>query len=156
MLANVLAVDFASLWEREKREEKKRLLFASLLVLVFVLMGAYLYLQSSAIASNSELENINNEIYSIESKLKQHNIAQDEILHLSQGLKTLKDIKKTKMDTLKWFGLLHSSMAHKAKEAYNLKGVDAALFLLESSKSMAEDEAYAKKYASCQTLYRKT
>jgi tetratricopeptide (TPR) repeat protein len=120
---------------------------------VVLILGIYAFMQYTAISSNQELEQINKKISSIEYKLKRSNLSQDEVYRLGGKLKVLEDAKKLKIDTLKWFGLLQTSISKKAKILYDKEGVDAALALLESSKSVAEDENYAKKNMLRAKLY---
>lgn len=153
VIAMLLGVDFSDIWEREKRDAHKRVIFASLVLGIVLMLGVYAFVQYTAIASNQELEQINRDISIIEYKLKRSKLIQDEVYRLGERLKTLKDAKKLKVDTLKWFGLLHTSISKKAKKVYDKEGVDAALALLESSKSVSEDENYAKKNMLRAKLY---
>jgi tetratricopeptide (TPR) repeat protein len=153
VIATLLGVEFSDIWEREKREARKRVMFAGLVLGVVLILGIYAFMQYTAISSNQELEQINREISTIEYKLKRSDLNQDEVYRLGKNLKALKDAKKLKVDTLKWFGLLQTSVSQKAKKLYDKEGVDAALALLESSKSVAEDENYAKKNMLRAKLY---
>jgi tetratricopeptide (TPR) repeat protein len=153
IIAAILEIDFADVWQREKRESKKRVLRVSIVIMLFMLIGIYAVMQSLAISSNKELNSINSEIDRIEYKLKHHSMVQEEAYGLSERLKRLEDIKKAKEESLKWFGLLHTSVSKKAKEAYDKKGADAALVILESVKSLKEDEVYAKKNMLRAKLY---
>ena len=153
VIATLLGVDFPELWEREKKEERKRLWFKSIVVVTFLLLGIYAYVQYTAISSNKELDGLNTQISKIEYRLKRSRLSKGEAYRLGERLKVLSDMKKRKIDTLKWFGLFHSSVAKKAKKLYDKGGVDAALALLESSKSVAEDTVYAKKNMLRAKLY---
>ena len=153
VIATLLGIQFSDVWEREKRERKKRAVFFGLILSVMLLLGVYTYVQYAAIASNSELEQINKQISGIEYRLKRSKLSQDEVYKLGERLKVLRDTKKLKVDTLKWFGLLHTSVSKKAKKLYDKEGVDAALALLESSESVAQDEGYAKKNMLRAKLY---
>jgi len=153
MIAVVLDVPFADVWEREKREVKKRALIRLGLGLAFVGVLAYSLLQYKAISSNKELENIHTQMGSIEYKLKRQKLSNDEVYALQNRLQELKEQQKLKQDTLKWFGLVNTSVAKKAKRLYDEKGVDEALAILESQKSRGEDEAYAKKNMLRAKLY---
>jgi len=153
LIAVVLDVPFADLWEREKREAKKRALLRLALSLLFVGVVTYSVLQYKAISSNAELESIYTKMSTIEYKLKRNRLSTDEVYTLQNRLQELEVQKKRKIDTLKWFGLLKTSVAKKAKRAYDVNGVDEALAILESEKSRVEDEAYAKKNMLRAKLY---
>ncbi|NOR55658.1 MAG: tetratricopeptide repeat protein [Sulfurovum sp.] len=153
IIAAILGVDFADLWEREKREKRKRFLFKSIAVLFFVAMAIYVYTLSGAISSNAELIQIESEIAKVTLAQKNKNLSDKEAYVLSFKLKSLQENKRAKEETLKWFGLLKTSISKEAQEVYNIKGVDEALAVLESSKSEAEDESYAKKNMLRAKLY---
>lgn len=153
IIAAILEVDYADLWAREKREHRKRVLIKAVLLVIFVGMGIYAYMFSQVISSNRELEMIDTEIASILHQQKQTGILEDEAYHLSERLKQLEDAKQLKEDTLKWFGMLKTSVSRRAKEAYDKNGADEALRILESLKSLSEDEAYAKKNMLRAKLY---
>lgn len=153
IIAAVLEVDYADLWAREKREHRKRVLIKAVLLVLFVGMGIYAYMFSQVISSNRELEMIDTEIASILHQQKQTGMMEDEAYHLSERLKQLEDVKQLKEDTLKWFGMLKTSVSRRAKEAYDKNGVDEALRILESLKSLREDEVYAKKNMLRAKLY---
>ena len=153
MIAVVLDVDFADLWEREKRETKKRVLLKSTLAMFFVGILFYSIVQYRAISSNKELENIHTKMSSIEYRLKRNKLSTDEVYVLQNTLQELEEMKKIKEDTLKWFGMLKTSVSKKAKAVYDEKGVDEALAILESEKSRGEDAAYAKKNMLRAKLY---
>jgi tetratricopeptide (TPR) repeat protein len=153
IIATVLDVPFSDLWEREKREAKKRAFVRVGLGLLFVGVVTYSVLQYKAISSNSELESIYTKMSSIEYTLKRKKHATKDVYALQNRLDELKELKKRKIDTLKWFGLLKTSVAKKAKRVYDTQGVDGALAILESEKSRVEDEAYAKKNMLRAKLY---
>lgn len=113
----------------------------------------YSILQNRAITSNTELESIYTKMSSIEYKLKRNKLSTDEVYALQNSLQELEEMKKTKKDTLKWFGMIKTSVAKKAKAVYDEKGVDEALAILESEKSRGEDVAYAKKNMLRAKLY---
>jgi len=153
IIAVILDVPFSDVWEREKREVKKRAFIRLGLGLLFVGVLSYSVLQYKAISSNAELESIHTKMSTIEYKLKRNKLSIDEVYALQNRLQELEEQKKRKVDTLKWFGLLKTSVAKKAKRAYDVNGVDQALAILESEKSRVEDEAYAKKNMLRAKLY---
>jgi len=153
MVAVVLDVDFSDLWEREKRESKKRYLIIATVVAIFVSLLLYSMLQFKAISSNKELESIDTKMSSIEYRIKRGKLAKEEVYVLQNKLQKLTEIKRVKEETLKWFGMFQTTMSKKAKNIYDEKGVDAALALLESGKSIGEDISYAKKNMLRAKLY---
>jgi len=153
MIALVLDVPFADVWEREKRETKRRAMLRLGAGLLFMVVLFYSILQYRAISSNAELENIHTQMSKIEYKLKRKKLTSDEVYTLQNRLQALKEMQKHKTDTLKWFGMVQTSLAKKAKRVYDSKGVDEALAILESESSQAEDADYAKKNILRAKLY---
>lgn len=153
IIASVLNIDFSDLWEREKRETKKRFFFKGIWVVLFLAIASYSFMQYMAISSNSQLNDIHTTMSSIEYKLKNKKLSTDEVYALQKSLQRLHEIKKTKEDTLKWFGMLQTTLAKKAKLVYDKNGVHDALAILESEKSRSEDVAYAKKNILRAKLY---
>jgi len=153
IIAAILEVDFTDLWKREKREKKKRFVWKSIAVLFFVAMAIYGYTLSQVISSNQELITLERDIAQVKVAQKVLGLSDKEAYMLSVELKKLEENKRAKEETLKWFGLLKTSVSREAQEVYNLKGVDEALAVLESSKSLAEDESYAKKNMLRAKLY---
>jgi len=153
IIASLLDVPFSDIWAREKREAKKRTFLRLGIGLVFVLVLLYSLLQYNAITSNAQLEELHVKMSSLEYKLKRSTLNADEIYALQNKLQALKEIKKRKEDTLKWFGMLQTSLAKKAKKVYDDKGVDEALAILESESSQLEDTDFAKKNILRAKLY---
>ncbi len=153
IIAALLKIPFADLWEREKKEVKKRMVLGGGVGLFLVILLFYALFQYRAISSNRELEQIHAHMSNIEYALKHHKLSEEERYGLQGKLEELKAQEKLKEQTLKWFGLLQSSIAKRAKQAYDAKGVDEALAILESEKSQYEDEAYAKKNMLRARLY---
>ncbi len=153
IIASLLEIDFADLWKREVRESFRRTVLASVGVILFIIMGAYLYLQSNAITSNSELERINEKILELKHELKEETLAHDKAYVLGEKLEDLEKSKRVKEETLKWFGLLKTSVSNKAKEVYDKEGAVKALMVLESLNSLEEDRMYARKNMLRAKLY---
>jgi len=153
VIASILEVDFADLWRRELKELRKRWALGSGLGMIFVIMILYLYVQSIAISSNTELEKIKKEIVLLEHRLKRLDTPNQKRYEVVQKLKVLEETKKLKEETLKWFGMFESSLIDKAKEAYDKEGAKSALMILESISSQAEDARYAKKNILRAKLY---
>lgn len=153
VIASLLDVPFADVWEREKREVKKKALIRLGIGLAFLLVLLYSLVQYNAISSNAELDSLHLNMSSIEYKLKRTKLSSDEVYDLQKRLQALKEMKKRKEDTLKWFGMVQTSLAKKAKKVYDAKGVDEALAILESEKSQSEDAEYAKKNILHAKLY---
>ena len=153
IIAAILEVDFADLWQREKREHRKRFAIKSIVVLFFVAMAVYVYTLSQVISSNTELKHLKSEILRVKQAQKTQSLSKNEAYLLSAELKSLEERQATKEETLKWFGLLDTSISKEAQEVYNTKGVDEALAVLESSQSQSEDESYAQKNMLRAKLY---
>lgn len=153
VIATLLEVDFADLWLREVREARKRFVLGSLAVITFIFMTIYLYVQSVAISSNTALEKINKEILVLTYESKKLDLSEEKRYQIGQRLKILEETKQAKEQTLKWFGMLKSSLVTKAQEVYNQEGAQSALVILESIESHAEDERYAKKNILRAKLY---
>ena len=153
IIASLLDVPFSDIWAREKREAKKRAFLRLGIGFVFVLVLLYSLLQYNAITSNAQLEELHVKMSTLEYKLKRSTLKADEIYALQNRLQALKEMKKRKEDTLKWFGMLQTSLAKKAKKVYDDKGADEALAILESESSQQEDEDFAKKNILRAKLY---
>ena len=153
IIAAILEVDFADLWEREKREKKKRFALKAFLFVLVTALSLYVYTLTQVLSSNKELTEIESQIVRVKQQQNAQDLSEQEAYALSSKLKSLKESKRIKEDTLKWFGLLQTSISKKAQEVYNTKGVDEALAVLESSKSEHEDEIFAKKNMLRAKLY---
>lgn len=153
VIASLLEVGFSDLWKREKKAYHKRLLIRSAAFGLMLIVGVYAYMQSRAINSNIELDEVLNSITKIEHRLVYEKLSEEEVYTLSEHLKELEQLKKDKEETLKWFGMLKTSIAQKAKYMYDRQGVEEALEVLESDASKSEDEVYAKKNMLRAKLY---
>jgi len=153
VIASLLEIGFSDLWKREKKAYHKRVLIRSAVFGLMLIVGVYAYMQSRAISSNVELEEVLTSITKIEHSLVDENLSEEEVYRLSAHLKELEQLKKDKEETLKWFGMLKTSIAQKAKYVYNKQGVEKALEVLESDVSKSEDKVYAKKNMLRAKLY---
>ncbi len=153
VIASLLDIGFSDLWKREKKAYHKRLLIRSAVFGLMLIVGVYAYMQSRAISSNVELEEVRTSITKIEHILAYEKLSEEEVYKLSAHLKELEQLKKDKEETLKWFGMLKTSIAQKAKYVYDKEGVEKALEVLESDLSKSEDEVYAKKNILRAKLY---
>lgn len=153
VIASLLEVGFSDLWKREKKAYHKRVLIRSAVFGLMLTIGVYAYMQSRAISSNVELEEVMTSITKIEERLVSEKLSEEEVYKLSAHLKELEQLKKDKEETLKWFGMLKTSIAQKAKSVYDRQGVEKALEVLESDVSKSEDEVYAKKNMLRAKLY---
>jgi len=153
VIASLLEVGFSDLWKREKKAYHKRVLIRSAVFGLMLIVGVYAYMQSRAISSNVELEEVLTSITKIEHRLEDEKLSEEEIYELSAHLKELEQLKKDKEETLKWFGMLKTSIAQKAKSMYDKQGVEKALEVLDSDISKSEDEVYAKKNMLRAKLY---
>ena len=153
VIADLLDVPFSDLWGRERRRKRTRMLLWAAGTVSVILLGLYSYLQHSAIASNRDMQRLDERISHIEYQLRHERLSDEAIYRLGERLKALKDAKSAKAETLKWFGLLHSPIVERAKKLYDKEGVDAALALLESSRSRLQDRRFAQKNILRAKLY---
>ena len=139
LIAGVLEVDFADLWEREKREARKRKFILSAVIVAFVALAFFVQLQSHAISSTEELKLIEREIIKTEYKLKEEKDS-SVIKQLRKRLKELKEQEKNKQATLKQFGLTKTKLAEEAKNEYDKGDKKGAIAILESKNKDTTNE----------------
>ena len=153
LLAGILGVNFADLWERDKKQTTKEIAIRALIIVLFLGMSIFSYTYFYISSTNKELDSIKIEIAQTKYRLKQPNIPRAERSKLNKRLEELEEAKKRKEDTLKWFGETKTEITEKAKKAYDEKGVDASLAILNSPESLQEDEKVSEKYILKAKLY---
>ena len=144
IIAGILKVDFADLWQREKRERKKRQLLASVIVFMFLVLFFYAVTQMLEDKINFELESLKTEIAKIEYTLRHENISEKKVIQLNEKLKKLKELKQAKESTQKAFGKLKTPLGMKANAIYKEKGAKAAIAILTSREALARKEQFKK------------
>ena len=153
VIADLLDIPFSDLWDRERRRKRIRMLLWGAGIASVAALGVYAYVQYSVIASNRDMQRLNERISHIEYRLRHEKLSGEEIYRLGERLKVIKDAKRAKEETLKWFGLLHTPIVERAKRLYDKEGIDAALALLESSRSRLQDKQFAQKNILRAKLY---
>jgi len=144
IIAGILKVDFADLWQREKREKKKRQLFVSAIISIFLVLFFYAATQMMGNKVNIELENIKIEIAKIEYTIRHDNISEKKVIQLNEKLNKLEKLKQAKESTQKALGNLKTPLGKKAKEIYKKEGAKAAIEILTSRESLSKKEKLKK------------
>ena len=93
MVAGILKVDFADLWEREKREEKKQILKLNVIATAFIALLMYASAQLFSESVIKELESVNTKIASIHYSIRHDNFPVETVIALNKELKKLKEAK---------------------------------------------------------------
>ena len=101
MVAGILKVDFADLWEREKRERRKRQIIAGVIATVFIALLMYASTQRFSESVNKELESVNAKIASIHYSIRHDNLPVEAVIALNIELKELEKLKEAKNETQK-------------------------------------------------------
>lgn len=160
LIAGVLYVNFADLWERDKKERRKRNSIMASLITIFIAMGIFVSYQYIGIKNNNELELINQRIAEIEYTIRNEAISVEKITMLSHKLKKLKIDKDNREASLKALGKLSTSLGEKAKKAYQRNGAKEAISILTSRASLASQESRLKEISreklALATLYEET
>lgn len=144
MIAGVLKVDFSDLWEREKREKKKRRLISLGVIAIFLALSIYASTQFLGSKVNKELEKVKNEIALIEYSIRHDNLPENIIIELNEELKKLIKLKNNKESTQKSLGNLKTSLGKKAQAVYQDKGAKEAIKVLTSRNALARKEQLRK------------
>jgi DNA recombination protein RmuC len=144
MVAGILKVDFADLWEREKRERRKRQIIAGVIASVFIALLMYASTQRFSESVNKELESVNTKIASIHYSIRHDNLPVETVIALNIELKELEKLKEAKEETQKSLGNLKTPLGQKAKEVYNEKGAQAAIAVLTSREALSRKEQLKK------------
>ena len=153
LIAGILKVDFADLWEREKREARKRAIIASMVVVTFLALGIYASTQFLGEQQNKELEHIKDRIALIEYSIRNDDLSQEKVIALNVELKKLKKDKENKEATLEILGKLKTPIDKKAADIYNKSGAQAYLDAMNSKEVLADEEA-ADKHLSLRDIGR--
>ena len=144
LIAGILKVDFADLWERDKKETKKRRVIYGSLFAVFVAVSIYASVQFVGDQGNKELERINNRINKIEYDIRHDELPVKKVIALNKELKKLKVDKENKEASLKVLGKLKTSLGKKAERVYKKEGAKAAINVLTSRTALASQDAKLK------------
>ena len=134
LIAGVLEVDFADLWEREKKEARKRNIIKGVIVSVILILGWYFIFNETTNSTNIELENFQKNRITIEYKLRHEILTEDERIKLYEVLDKLKESIKNKKATLSWLGKNKTEFLEHIEQIYNTKGVDQAIKELEANR----------------------
>ena len=116
MIAGILKVDFADLWEREKREKRKRKMIAGAIASVFIALFFYASTQFVGDQINIELERVKSDIAKIEYSIRHDNLPVEKVIALN---KKLKKLKRTNLRTKKTHSQLKINLI--LKESPDLK-----------------------------------
>ena len=155
LIAGVLGVDFADLWEREKREARKRNMIRGAIGATIVALGVYFATNSTANSTNIELENLLKNQTTVEYKLRHDNLSQEQRVKLYKVLDKLKESIKNKKATLAWLGKNKTAFLEHIAKIYNTKGVDEAIKTLEANEATREKRKIdsSKEYVTLAKLY---
>ena len=107
LIAGILEVDFADLWEREKEEVRKRRVIKAMFVSIILSLILYIFLiQNSLIEITTQIKKLEYQIQNIDATNKENT---ETIIVLNKKLKKLLKRKREKEDVLNRFGLLVES-----------------------------------------------
>ena len=144
LIAGILKVDFADLWEREKRETRKRRITYGSLFVVFVAVSIYAFVQFLGEQGNKELEQINSRINMIEYSRRYDELPVAKVIALNKELKKLKVDKENKEASQEALGNLKTSLGKKAQKIYLKEGAKPAIEILTSKSALANQESRLK------------
>ncbi len=157
VIAGVLGVDFADLWERDKREQRKKIAFRAFIAAGVVALGVYAYQIKYTTDKFQELEDIKTQIVNIEHKLRADDINETLAIKLNQTLEKLKKKKEQLEDTLKWLGKYNTPTLQKTKEILKKEGTYKAIAFLESDEKKAlrirKAKENSKEYIALAKMY---
>ena len=104
LIAGILEVDFADLWEREKKEARKRRVIKIIFVLILLSLIIYVFLiKNSLVEITTQIKKLEYQIQNIDATNKENS---ETIIVLNKKLKKLLERKREKEDILDRFGLL--------------------------------------------------
>ena len=149
VIASLLGIDSDALWKIEVQKKRKKRLLKTVIAVLFLLISGYTYIKVFP-ATNKELEQIERQIDTLKKEREVQKGDAQVFNELSVSLKELEALKRLKEDSLKYFMLLKNA---EAEEAYNEKGVDAALAILQSSTLDKKDASSAVKNMLLAKLY---
>ena len=144
LIAGILKVDFADLWEREKKETRKRRFLFGTFFALFIAITLYASVQFWGEKGNKELEQLKQRISVIEYSIRHDNLEVAKVIALNKELKKLKKDKENKEASQKALGKLKTSLGKKANEVYRTKGAQSAIDILSSQKALANQESRLK------------
>ena len=144
LIAGILKVDFADLWERDKKETRKRRVIYGSLLAMFIAVSIYASVQFLGEQGNKELEQITHKIVTIEYSIRHDELPVEKVIALNKELKKLKVDKENKEASQEALGKLKTSLGKKAERVYQKEGAKAAIKILTSKTSLANQESRLK------------
>ncbi len=144
LIAGILKVDFADLWQREQKERTKRRIIIGLILTLFIALSIYASVQFLGEQGNKELEHINTKISTIEYSIRHDELPVEKVIALNKELKKLKKDKENKEASQKALGKLKTSLGKKAERVYQKEGAKPAIEILTSQASLANQESRLK------------
>ena len=147
VIAGLLEVDFADLWEREKKESRKRKIWMSSFLTLFIFVSTYALFQFQGNTVNSELVQIKKQIRTIEYELHHTTPIEEIAITLNEKLKKLKEERENKEASLEALGRLETSIGKEANRVYQEKGAEEAIKILTAKESIAKREEKRKELA---------
>jgi len=149
LIAGILGVEFADLWEREKREARKRGAIVTVLVVVFIVVSLYAFTMFFADKGNDEIEQIDTKIAIIEKSIRDNNLSMEEIISCNREKEKLELDKDHIRDRLKWVKKYQTNYIEKAESIRKEKGDAEAIKYIKSNKDIrkAKREQAHKRYS---------
>ena len=151
IIAGVLKIDFADLWQREKKQKTKQRIILGVLISLFLVLLFYALTQFLGDKTNIELENVKNKIAKIEYTIRHDSLSMKQIVELNEELKKLKKLKKAKEETQKILGIIKTPFGKEVQSVYEKKGAKEAIRILTSKQAISKKE-YLKKELSLEDI----
>jgi hypothetical protein len=137
LIAGILGVDFADLWERDKIEQRKRWAIRGAIAALFVALSIYSYTHLQGDMNNKELERVTKQIALLEYSKRHDTLTQKEMIALNDELEMLEEKKRNLEKTQQALGKLSTPLGQKAKEVFEMQGAKAAKAVLTSREAKA-------------------
>jgi len=161
VIAGVLGVDFADLWERDKREQRKRVIAQGVFIALFsgsVFFGYQNYIQKTHVQKENIVLKKHSQEYvetlaqikELESKLENAR-TNEEKSKLWQELEKKKERLKILEEIDKSIAKLQTEVAKKAAEIFRKNGAKKALAFLDAAKIEEQEKKNRKIYSE---IYR--
>ena len=146
LIAGMLKIDFADLWQREKKDARKRKVFKLSLLALFVALVLYTSTQFVGENTNQKLERIENRIITIEYIIRNEESSTSKLIELNNELKKLKQDRMNVEDTNKWLGKYKTPLLKQVKKVANEErvGTKKAIKILTSTEAKANREKRKK------------